>query len=79
MIKPWVWLIGSLGTRTELLRSGTRWVLAASVPERGIENEVVDSSSIEVSRRLRRAKTDRLDADRLLAKLMRYHAGEREG
>jgi len=45
----------------------------------GIENEVVDSSSIEVSRRLRRAKTDRLDGDRLLAKLMRYHAGEREG
>lgn len=45
----------------------------------GIENEVVDSSSIEVSRRLRRAKTDRLDADRLLAKLMRHHAGEREG
>lgn len=45
----------------------------------GVENEVVDSSSIEVSRRLRRAKTDRLDADRLLAKLVRYHAGEREG
>ena len=45
----------------------------------GVENEVVDSSSIEVSRRLRRAKTDRLDADRLLAKLMRHHAGEREG
>jgi transposase len=45
----------------------------------GIENEVVDSSSIEVSRRLRRAKTDRLDGDRLLAKLVRYHAGEREG
>src|SRR6266702_589979 len=45
----------------------------------GIENQVVDSSSIEVSRRLRRAKTDRLDADRLLVKLMRYHAGEREG
>ena len=45
----------------------------------GIENQVVDSSSIEVSRRLRRPKTDRLDADRLLVKLMRYHAGEREG
>ena len=45
----------------------------------GIENEVVDSSSIEVNRRMRRAKTDRLDADRLLVKLMRHHAGEREG
>ena len=43
----------------------------------GIENEVVDSSSIEVNRRLRRAKTDRLDADRLLVKLMRYHACRR--
>jgi len=45
----------------------------------GIENEVVDSSSIEVNRRMCRAKTDRLDADRLLVKLMRHHAGEREG
>lgn len=45
----------------------------------GIENEVVDSSSVEVSRRLRRAKTDRLDADRLLVELIRHYAGEREG
>ena len=29
---------------------------------KGIENRVVDSSSIEVNRRKRRAKTDRLDA-----------------
>lgn len=29
---------------------------------RGIENHIVDSSSIEVNRRLRRAKSDRLDA-----------------
>jgi transposase len=28
----------------------------------GIENEVVDAASIEVSRRLRHVKTDRLDA-----------------
>ena len=32
----------------------------------GITNVVVDSSSIEVSRRKRRAKTDRLDADTVL-------------
>jgi transposase len=32
----------------------------------GIENLVVDSSSIEVSRRKRRAKTDRLDVRKLL-------------
>jgi len=43
----------------------------------GIENAVVDSSSIEVKRRRRRAKSDRLDARKLLGMLLRYHAGER--
>ena len=42
----------------------------------GIENVVVDSSSIEVNRRKRRAKTDRLDAAKLLAMLIRWHQGE---
>jgi transposase len=37
----------------------------------------VDASSIEVSRRARRVKTDRIDADGLLGKLIRYEAGER--
>lgn len=41
-----------------------------------IENVVVDSSSIEVSRRARRAKSDRLDAAKLLTQLLRYHGGE---
>jgi len=45
----------------------------------GIANQVVDPASIEVSRRLKHVKTDRLDGDRLLAKLMRHHAGERGG
>ena len=45
----------------------------------GIENQVVDAASIEVSRRLRHVKADRLDGDRLLAKLIRHHAGERGG
>ena len=45
----------------------------------GIENQVVDAASIEVSRRLRHVKTDRLDGDRLLAKLVRHHAGKRGG
>ena len=44
----------------------------------GIENLVVDSSSIEVNRRARRAKTDRLDAEKLLSMLLRYWAGEKE-
>ncbi len=43
----------------------------------GIENHVVDAASIEVSRRARRAKTDRLDAQALLEKLIRYARGER--
>jgi hypothetical protein len=38
----------------------------------GIENQIVDAASIEVSRRLRHVKTDRLDGDRLLAKLIRH-------
>jgi quinol monooxygenase YgiN len=37
----------------------------------------VDAASIEVSRRARRAKTDRLDAQALLEKLIRYEGGER--
>jgi len=44
----------------------------------GIENIVVDSASIEVNRRRRRVKTDRLDARKLVSMLMRYHGGERK-
>ena len=42
----------------------------------GIDNVVVDSSSLEVNRRKRRVKTDRVDAKKLLRMLMRYHGGE---
>ncbi|MGF6780259.1 transposase [Paraburkholderia sp. GAS334] len=42
----------------------------------GVANLVVEPASIEVNRRARRAKTDRLDSDKLLSMLMRYHAGE---
>ena len=44
----------------------------------GIANEVVDSSSIEVQRRGRRRKTDRLDAAKLVSMLIRWHQGERQ-
>ncbi len=44
----------------------------------GIENLVVDSSSIEVKRRSRRAKTDRLDVGKLLSMLLRYCGGEQK-
>ena len=72
-----VGLVGSVLIRScyEAGRDGFwlhRWLL-----EQGIDNVVVDSASIEVNRRARRAKSDRLDADKLLAMLMRYHAGER--
>ena len=52
-----------------------RWALLAQ----GIDNIVVDSASIEVNRRARRTKTDRLDADKLLSMLIRYHAEEPSG
>jgi transposase len=48
-----------------------RWLIAA-----GIANVVVESSSIEVNRRARRAKTDRQDACKLLALLQRSAGGE---
>jgi transposase len=44
----------------------------------GIENVVVDSSSIEVPRRARRAKSDRLDGEKLLRMLLRYWQGDRD-
>jgi transposase len=44
----------------------------------GISNVVVDSGAIEVNRRRKRAKTDPLDAAKLLNLLCRYHGGERK-
>lgn len=48
-----------------------RWLVA-----QGVTNHVVDSSSIEVNRRARRAKTDKLDLAGLLNLLARYLAGD---
>jgi transposase len=45
----------------------------------GVANVVVDASSIEVNRRARRAKTDRVDVEQLLRLLIRYHHGEKRG
>jgi transposase len=44
--------------------------------ETGVENLVVDSASIEVNRRAKRVKTDRIDVGKLLKMLIRYHCGE---
>lgn len=49
-----------------------RWLEA-----QGVTNRVVDSSSIEVNRRARRAKTDTLDLAGLLNLLARYQLGDR--
>jgi len=43
-----------------------------------VENLVVDSASIEVSRRAKRAKTDRLDVGKLMMMLIRYDYGEKK-
>lgn len=45
---------------------------------RGVSNLIVDSASIEVKRRKRRVKSDRLDAEKLVTMLVRYHVGERK-
>jgi transposase len=44
----------------------------------GIDNRVVDSASIDVQRRARRMKTDRLDAQKLLTMLHREALGEKD-
>ena len=47
-----------------------------AVQRLGLRSFVVDSSSIEVDRRKRRAKTDRLDAKKLVRQLLRYLGGD---
>jgi transposase len=42
----------------------------------GVANQIVDSSSIEVNRRKRRAKSDRLDAGKLVSMLFRWLLGD---
>lgn len=51
------------------------WIHRA-LTARGIRNRVVDSASIEVSRRARRMKTDRIDAMKLVMMLVRVWNGE---
>jgi len=51
------------------------WVHRA-LAARGIDNVVVDSTSIEVDRRHKRVKSDPVDAAKLLSLLCRYHGGE---
>jgi transposase len=52
--------------------------LHRALTSRGIHNVVVDSGAIEVNRRHKRAKTDPIDAAKLVSLLCRYHGGERK-
>jgi transposase len=49
-----------------------RWLVSV-----GVDNVIVDSASIEVNRRQRRAKSDRLDGIGLVRLLLRYEQGDR--
>ena len=51
------------------------WIHRA-LTARGVQNRVVDSSSIEVNRRARRTKTDRIDARKLVMMLVRAVCGD---
>ena len=51
------------------------WIHRA-VEQEGIESHVVDAASIAVSRRRRRAKTDRIDGEALLRVLLAFKRGE---
>lgn len=44
----------------------------------GIINYVLDSSSIEVNRKAKQTKTDRIDAEKLISLLTRYSSGEKK-
>ena len=52
--------------------------LHRSLVAHSVQNHVIDAASIEVNRRQRRAKTDRLDVRTLLTMLLRHLAGERK-
>jgi len=49
-----------------------RWLV-----ERGVESRVLDPASLQVDRRARRAKTDRLDLEQLMQALIRHEGGDR--
>lgn len=51
------------------------WLVRA-LRERGLVAEVIDPASLPVDRRSKRAKTDRLDAEALVAALWRYSNGD---
>jgi transposase len=73
------WALGPTSAVVSCYEAGRDgfWIHRALV-ERGVANRVVDSSSIEVNRRARRTKTDRIDAIKLVQMLVRVCLGERK-
>ena len=71
------WQLSATTPVVSCMRAGRDgfWIHRALVAQ-GIANRVVDSASIDVKRRARRAKTDRLDALKLVMMLMRVCCGE---
>jgi len=53
------------------------WIHRALIAA-GVQNHIVESASILVDRRERRAKTDAIDVEALLRMLVRFHRGETE-
>src|SRR5213592_639944 len=68
----------SVGVRSCYEAGREGFWLHRALEQMGIENMVVDASSIEVNRRQRRAKTDRMDVEKLVRQLIRYWRGEQE-
>ena len=58
------------------LSVGERLEFLLTIEAQGVTNHVVDPASIEVSRRKRNAKTDRLDVQKLAQLLARHCEGE---
>jgi transposase len=54
------------------------WLYRALEQRHGWSNVVIDAASMDVDRRARRVKTDRIDLRRLLATLVRYDRGEKD-
>ena len=74
--KQWFGLSAAAAVRSCYEAGRDGFWLHRHLTSTGIDNRVVDSSSIEVNRRQRRAKSDGLDVRKLLGMLVRYHAGE---
>ena len=76
--KRWYGLPAAAPVRSAYEAGRDGFWLHRSLTADGVHNLVVDSASIEVNRRQRRAKSDRLDVRKLLTMLLRYHAGEQK-